>query len=394
MIEDKYSVYLHIPFCVHRCAYCDFNTYAGLEELIPAYVQALVKEIQYLSQSAPRRLPVHSFFFGGGTPSLVPLNQLQKIFESLDECFDWLPETEITLEANPGTISLAYLQGIRQLGVNRLSLGMQSANPGELRILERQHGLKDVIQAVSWARQAGIGNLNLDLIFGLPYQSLESWGNTLNMALSLQPDHLALYALTLEHGTPMAHWVERGLISQPDDDLAADMYDRAGELLERARFEQYEISNWARRDSMNRLMACQHNLQYWRFGPFLGIGAGAHGYLPGMRTVDTLAPASYIQRLAHPTGPLPYPRTPATVEVRRLTQEEEMSEMMIMGLRLVQEGIAEMDFKRRFGRTPDDIYGSAILRLERLGLLERHAQALRLTRKGYLLGNQVFREFV
>ena len=296
-MNPLYSVYLHIPFCRHRCSYCDFNTYAGLESLIPEYISALCREIQFVSQAEGEKLSIHSVFFGGGTPSLLPPAAVEKVMMVLDQAFELLPGVEVSLEANPGTLSFAQLRDLNSLGVNRLSLGMQSAQPGELLMLDRQHDLEDLIQSVRWGRQAGFLNLNLDLIYGIPYQTLENWAGSLQMALSLQPEHLSLYALTLEHGTPFDHWIARGLVAAPDDDLAADMYETATEMLDKAGFEQYEISNWAKRSQIGEVWACRHNLQYWRLLPYLGFGAGAHGYAKGVRTANVLTPIAYIQRM-------------------------------------------------------------------------------------------------
>lgn len=398
-----YSLYLHIPFCRHRCAYCDFNTYDRLEALIPGYVQALCGELRYLGQSAGSRLPVHTLFFGGGTPSLLPVDELGSILEAVRESFALLPDSEITLEANPGTLSLEYLQALRGLGANRLSLGMQSAQPGELLLLERQHGYQDVRQSVQWARQAGFDNLNLDLIFGLPEQSLESWQESLELALALAPEHLSLYALSLEHGTPMRSWYERGLLPEPDPDLAAEMYEYASQRLAGEGFVQYEISNWARCDASGQPLACQHNLQYWRLQPYLGFGAGAHGYAHGVHTTNVLAPAAYIQRMRNAGEPGEnsdldsFPRSPANNSAEQPELREQMGEWMMMGLRLTEEGVSAQDFHLRFGHELQAVYRREIERLLRLGLLEWHTQAgerLRLSQRGRLLGNQVFVEFV
>jgi len=398
-ITQSYSVYIHIPFCQHRCSYCDFNTYAGIDSLIPDYLQALCQEIHFILLSSKDQLPVHTVFFGGGTPSLIPLEGLEQILLTLRKSFRLHEEAEISLEANPGTLSLPYLQGLRSLGINRLSLGMQSAIPGDLRLLERQHDLSDVVQAVSWARQAGFENLNLDLIFGIPYQSLNNWSQTLRMALSLLPEHLSLYALTLEHGTPLEHWVSRGLVLSPDDDLAADMYETASEMLDKAGYTQYEISNWARQDNnKGRLLSCLHNLQYWRSLPYLGIGAGAHGFANETRTANVLSPAMYIKRLREKTmvKSIPFPATPAAIETIPIDQQRAIGEYMMMGLRLVQEGISEADFLERFGKTLEFEFGPVIVKLVKKGLLEwnHERRMLRLTPRGRLLGNQVFSEFV
>ena len=254
---------------------------------------------------------------------------------------------------------------------------------------------------MSWARRAGFDNLNLDLIFGLPYQPLQSWQRSMELALGLHPEHVSLYALTLEHGTPLGHWAARGLLSEPDPDIAAEMYEWAMERLEHSGYEQYEISNWALiRDG--QLLACRHNLQYWRNLPYLGLGAGAHGYAGGARTVNVLAPAAYIERLLAASEPGPeqgalFPTTPATQSVQRIERQAEIGETMMTGLRLVQEGVSNRNFKQRFGQALQDVFPAQIERLVRLGLLEWGGDdydRLRLTRPGRLLGNQVFVEFI
>lgn len=397
-----YSLYLHIPFCRHRCAYCDFNTYAGLDALIPAYAHALEREVACFSGAS---LPVHTLYFGGGTPSLLPLEEYSRILRTLAEVFDLRAEAEISLEANPGTLSAGYLQGLRALGVNRLSLGMQSAHLNELRWLERQHDTADVIQAVKWARQAGFDSLNLDLIFGLPGQSAAGWGASLAQAVDLQPEHLSLYSLTVEERTPLFHWVERGLVSAPDPDLAADLYEQASTYLEAAGYFQYEISNWARHqgggepdDTVSPSFACRHNLQYWRNQPYLGLGAGAHGYAGGFRLANCLRPATYIQRLEGQAAaaPLPFPRTPAGDQVTPIDRAAEIGETMMMGLRLTREGVGRAAFRERFGEELEALFGRQIERLTGQGLLEWAAdgEILRLTRRGRLLGNRVFVEFI
>jgi oxygen-independent coproporphyrinogen-3 oxidase len=410
------SLYIHIPFCRRRCSYCDFNTYAGLEGLITDYVTALCREIDRLGSAAQARLsarlPVHTVFLGGGTPSLLPLAELERIFRAVQRAFDLSPAAEISLEANPGTLDPASLQGLRELGVNRLSLGMQSAHPAELELLGRIHTYPDVIQAVDWARRAVFDNLNLDLIFGLPGQPLERWEASLRQALALGVEHLSLYALTLEEGTPLLSRVQAGQLPEPDPDLAADMYDLATELLEQAGFYQYEISNWARDSGnldpgvQNPSYACRHNLQYWRNLPYIGFGAGAHGYIRerspqnpiNMRIANVLTPGEYIQRMADAAGKaIVFPQTPAAAEVTPIDLPAEIGETMMMGLRLTREGVSGAAFRQRFGRELKDAFAPQIERLIGLDLLEwagAQGDVLRLTRRGRLLGNQVFVEFI
>jgi len=396
------SLYIHIPFCLHRCGYCDFNTYAGLQELIPAYTQAIGKELEIVSGLVREPYTIHTIYFGGGTPSLIPSPALKSILSVVKENFSLSESPEITLEANPGTVSAEYLSEIQHLGINRISLGMQSAIQSELTLLERQHTLDDVIKSVDWSKTAGIADVNLDLIFGLPGQSLSAWMISLETALSLLPKHLSLYALTLESGTPLQRKVESGLLTAPDSDLAADMYEAAADRLSEAGFIQYEISNWALRNANGQYHACIHNLQYWRNLPYLGVGAGAHGYINQHRTVNVAAPFSYIGRLKKydsftAIDQVPFSGTPVTIQCIPVDMDAEIGETMMMGLRLVHEGISASEFQQRFGMRLPDRFGSQIQRLIYLGLLEwveGPDLRLRLTVKGRLLGNQVFMEFV
>ena len=389
---DPYSVYIHIPFCRHRCGYCDFNTYAGIENCIPEYISALCLEIKKITAAGGQSLPVHTIFWGGGTPSLIPIPLIRQVWEALDQGFQLLPELEVTLEANPGTVSPEYLSGLRQVGFNRISFGMQSARPDELRLLERQHQVSDVIDAVKWARQAGFENLSLDLIYGLPFQTLEDWQPSLETALHLSPDHLSLYALTIEEGTPMFRWRKHGLIAEPDGDTAADMYEWSSDRLEQAGFTQYEISNWARTGRNGALLTCRHNLQYWRDLPYFGLGAGAHGYLDGLRIANLHRVGPYIQACREQAAS--YPRGPAVAETWLVDQTTEMQETMMVGLRLIEEGVALKRFVARFGREVTQVFGKEIRELIQKGLLEIDTERVRLTRRGRLLGNQVFMEFV
>jgi len=385
-----YSLYVHVPFCRRRCSYCDFNTYAGQEHLQSAYVDALVQELAALAASAGEALPVHTVYFGGGTPSLLPPAHVGRVLEAVARHFALASDAEVSLEANPGTLTLPYLRDLRAAGVNRLSLGVQSAHPDDLRLLERDHDYPAVVRTMAWARRAGFENINLDLMFGLPQQPLVRWQRTVRLAADLSPEHFSLYALTLEHGTPLAHWVARGLVPQPDPDTAAEMYLWADDFLRQAGFQQYEISNWARAGR-----ACRHNLQYWRNLPYLGVGAGAHGFAAGVRTANVLTPGAYIRRMKD-GRPRAFPRTPATVEARAITPEDEMAETMMMGLRLTEEGVSRSVFRQRFGRDLEAVYREPIRRLIAQGLLtwSPDGERLHLTPRGRLLGNWVFREFV
>lgn len=407
---EPISLYFHIPFCIHRCSYCDFNTYAGLDHLIPEYVDSICKEVDWIYQQTQTNLPVHTIFFGGGTPSLIPAHEYEKIFKCIHTYFHVSEYAEVSLEANPGTVSPDYLKAIQSLGFNRISFGMQTANPHELLMLERQHNFWDVIAAVSWARKVGFTNINLDLIFGLPDQSMESWLRSLSSAVSLKPDHLALYALSIEHGTPFEHWMNKGLFSPSNPDLAADMYEQASIFLKKESYAQYEVSNWAKTtpncllaSHENPQLACQHNLQYWHNRPYLGFGAGAHGFANGFRTENVRTPKAYIQRLSQPiekTNPLNargFPYTPACINFHFVDKGTEIGETLMMGLRLIREGVTEESFNLRFGQSLYETFHKEITRLEKLNLVEwvyADQAHLRLTTHGRLLGNQVFSEFI
>jgi oxygen-independent coproporphyrinogen-3 oxidase len=392
-----HSIYLHIPFCRHRCAYCDFNTYAGMDAIIDDYVSALALEIAEVGQKTPAHTPIHTVFFGGGTPSLLTLEQHDRLMVALQKHFNVLTDAEITLEANPGTIDLDYLRGLRNLGINRLSFGMQSAHPADLQLLEREHDTYQVIQAVQWARQAGFDNLNLDLIFGLPHQPLERWQASLELALGLGADHYALYSLILEHGTPMNRWVGRGLMPAPDPDLAGDMYEWSLDRMQQAGYQHYEISNWARNDRGDMLKSCRHNEQYWLNRPYFGLGAGAHGYVDGLRTSNALAPAAYIKRM-NAAAPKQYPRSAAAINAAPVSAYESMAEHMMMGLRLVKSGVNASEFMTRYEVALESVFEPQLQKLSEWGLLAWQGQGserrLCLTRRGLLLGNRVFMEFV
>ncbi len=395
-----HAIYLHIPFCKHRCAYCDFTTYAGQDDKIPAYVDAMIREIELVA--AHKQISAKSIFFGGGTPSLLAPNQLAIVMDALGANFDLVPDIEISLEANPGTVSAEYLHKLREMGFNRISFGVQSAHPDDLLLLERIHDFLEVIQSVHWARQAGFKNVSLDLIFGLPEQSLSRWQETLTQTLNLHPEHLSIYALTIEDGTAFGHWASRGMIPLPDPDLAADMYEWASEFLAEKGYVQYEISNWAKPSNLQPstfqpFYACKHNLQYWRNLPYLGFGAGAHGYARGCRYSNTPQIKTYIASLSQSQFPVRnfhFPVTPAMITQEEINLETEMNETMMLGLRLTQEGVSTKIFRARFACAMQDVFGKEIDNLLSLGLLEWSRESLRLTRRAYLVGNQVFRHFL
>lgn len=393
------GLYLHIPWCPTRCIYCDFNTYIEAEPALKSrYHAALLREIRE-SGAALQHPPLETIFFGGGTPTILPAEWLIELVEAVKSHFKLRPEAEITVEANPGTLSVNYLRALRQGGINRLSLGVQSFNDEELAFLSRLHNAEAARQAVEQARAAGFENISLDLIFNLPQQTLEQWQFNLGQALQLEVEHLSIYALIVEPGTPLHRQVSQGFIPQPDDDLAADMYAATLELLAEAGYAHYEISNWAKAageaDGETPRLASAHNLIYWRNQPYLGLGAGAYGTVNGQRWANVKRPQTYLARVEAGRG-LGLARDENTLE--RIDRETAMAEHMLLGLRLVREGVSAGEFAARFGVGLAEKYARAIeLGLQR-GLAEwldaLHGPRLRLTRRGRFLANQVVVEFM
>lgn len=376
---DQVGVYVHIPFCVAKCNYCAFNSYAGLEHLYLDYVEALQREIRQCSRDKSS-VRARSVYLGGGTPSVLSTDTLGAILNGCLDSFDPIPGAEISVEANPGTVGATYLSDLRAQGVNRLSLGAQSFDDSILRVLGRIHTSADVQQGYESARDAGFQNVNLDLIYGLPTQTLEGWQDDLAEAIELKPEHLSLYCLTVEEGTPLAKSISRGELPSPDPDLAAEMYAHAQEGLAEAEYVHYEISNWAVAGR-----ECQHNITYWRSLPYLGFGAGAHSFDGEARYCNIASPEEYVQRILGGQE--------AIAGRDEIDDALEMSDTMLMGLRMCQ-GVSFSDFEDRFGSSPMEVYGDQIRDLIGLGLLDANASGVRLTARGRLLGNEVFERFL
>jgi oxygen-independent coproporphyrinogen-3 oxidase len=393
------GLYLHIPWCHTRCIYCDFNTYVEGESALKArYHAALQREIRE-SGAALARPALNTIFIGGGTPTTLSPHHLLELVDTVKGAFTLHPKAEITVEANPGTISVDYLRELQQGGINRLSVGVQSLRDDELRFLSRLHNAQTARQAVDQARAAGFDNLSLDLIFNLPEQSLAQWEYTLNETIALAPDHLSLYSLIVEPGTPLHRQVHQGLITPPDDDAAADMYAAALDILGAAGYAQYEISNWARDagepDWQSPRLAAAHNLIYWRNQPFLGCGAGAHGTLNGERWMNAKRPQTYLQRVESGAG---LGLAMARHSYERLDPATIMAEHMLLGLRLTREGVSAAAFAQRFGLPLTGQFAGAVDDGLRRDLSEWVAAPdgphLRLTRQGRFLANQVMVQFM
>jgi oxygen-independent coproporphyrinogen III oxidase len=378
------GIYIHIPFCSHICPYCDFNTYQGQEGLIPRYVDAVSRDIERHGEILGQRA-AGTIYLGGGTPSLLLPEQVNQILSSCRGSFTLAQHAEITMESNPNSLDRERLAGYRAAGVNRLSIGVQTLDRRGLRVLGRQHEAADVQSAYRAARDAGFGNVSLDLIFGWPGQSVESWRNDLDQALDWEdggPEHLSLYSLIVEPGTPMADAVQRGILTPVDDDSAADFYEAAIERLDRAGWAHYEVANWCREPGL----MSRHNLLYWRNGEYAAFGAGAHGRVGEIRSMNHLLPRTYVEAIE--SG------QPSVSNQEVLTPQIEMGETMMLGLRLLQEGVADSVFKARHGVGLRERYGDMIDKLTRVGLIAWDGEVARLTDRGLMLANDVCSEFL
>ena len=374
------SLYLHIPFCHTRCHYCDFNTYAGILPLREPYVRALLTEIAMagtfaqLPDGNPRRS--RTIFFGGGTPSLLSVSQISRILDACSKNFAVDNDAEITLEANPGTLNQEQLAGLRAAGINRLSMGAQSFDAELLKTLGRIHSPKDITQAVRYARAAGFTSINVDFMFGLPGQTMSHWRETLDRALAMHIEHLSLYSLIIEEGTPFYSWTHDGRITPGDEDLCADMYEYADERLQAAGYINYEISNWSLPGYQSR-----HNLTYWLNLPYLGMGAGAYSSFGGRRFSDVRDPVEYVRLLNAHQWP--------EAESESIDKQQAMSETAFLALRTAQ-GLHLPTFAQRFSVPFAEFVGDRLRTVEEAGLLERDHDWIRLSKRGRLLGNEVF----
>ena len=379
------ELYIHLPFCRHKCRYCDFASYAGQEGLMHTYIDALLKEAarqsSYYAGLYGHPLWIETVFLGGGTPSLLPPKELARLLSGLREFFDLAPDAEFTSEANPGTLTPAWLDAAVSGGVNRLSQGMQAFQPSLLETLGRIHDFAQVEASVRMARAAGIHNLSLDLMFGLPGQTAAMWRETLDAALSLSPTHLSCYGLIPEDGTPLKSDLDAGILSLPDEDAERQMYDDTLTTLASRGFEQYEISNFALPG-----YACRHNLGYWQQAPYLGLGASAASCL------DERDGNAYV-RSSNPPGLQNYldmvqQEQWETRTIEPITPHDAVFETMMLGLRTTQ-GVSEKAFLWMHGQSLDTVYGERLRKLEAQGLLQHTEGCWRLTRRGMDVQNSV-----
>ena len=374
------GLYLHFPFCISKCPYCDFNSYQLKEDnQISSYISALYQEITAYSQKLKKR-NIKTIYLGGGTPTILSGTQIRNLLEFCKVKFTIDKNAEITIEANPGTLDGEKLKLLIESGINRLSLGAQSFNNLFLKKLGRIHNTQEIIDSYYLAREKGFNNINIDIMFALPDQTTEDLQDTLKKAVSLKPDHLSLYNLTIKPGTEYYKEYKRGKLKLPTEDEEFEMYNWAINYLEENGFEHYEIANFAHPHKRSK-----HNLIYWKNKPYLGIGAGAYSFIRGYRYMNFKDPERYIKKIM--SGKLPVDNG------EKLSLRKRMIETIILGLR-TKDGVNYKKFITRFGINLNDIFSKQVNKLINLGLLEKGDCKIKLTKKGIFLANTVFREFV
>lgn len=375
---EPISIYIHIPMCVKKCAYCDFTSFCGRMKQREAYTEAVCREMREQAAFFGARR-VETVFFGGGTPTLMTGAQIGRMLDTLRGCFALAADAEITMEGNPGTLTRENLESYRAAGVNRLSLGVQSLDDGLLRNIGRIHTSGEARAAVAMARAAGFDNLNLDLMLGLPGQTPEQWARTLSEAIALSPEHLSCYSLILEEGTPLYAQAEAGTCAPlPDEDALCEMDDITERLTRAGGYARYEVSNYAKAGRI-----CRHNVVYWECLPYLGIGCAAHSDMDGRRFYNPEDWEGYLHAVGQKE------RTAEGDDSR----EERMFERVMMGLRMVR-GMDEERFKRDFHMRPEEVWKKTIPKLKEEKLMESGNGRLYLTRRGMQVMNAVLVEML
>lgn len=374
-MKDKISLYIHIPFCVRKCLYCDFPSFSGMESIFDDYVRMLCREIDE-TYSDYRGMEVKSIFIGGGTPSVLPPALLGRISDKIFSRFDVDSQAEITIETNPGTLDAKKLAEMKSMYFNRLSMGLQAWQDRLLKKLGRIHTADEFETNFLQARDAGFKNINVDLMFALPAQSLDDWQETLEKVIKLRPEHISAYSLIIEEGTPFFDMFDRGELKETDEETDRKMYYLAKEMLSDKSYKQYEISNFAREG-----FECYHNKVYWRTEEYQGFGLGAHSYSDGVRFHNTYDMKEYLRGEG------------LRLDKEFLSIEEKQEEFMFMGLRM-NEGVSEAEFLRRFGESMDSVYGDEIKELISEELLVKKDGRLSLTDRGVDISNSVFEKFI
>ena len=379
--KNPLGIYVHIPFCVKKCNYCDFLSAPSTKEVQKCYIDALLKQIQSYKELV-KEYEIKTIYFGGGTPSLLEIEEMERVFTAIKEIYglteECLSEMEITLEANPGTFGIDKLLAYRKLGFNRLSMGVQSMNEEELKLLGRVHTVDEFLENYKLARECGFENINIDLMQALPNQTVESWEHTLRKAVSLNPEHISAYSLIIEEGTKFYDWYEGKEELLPDEETEREIYYRTEEILKKAGYKRYEISNYAKLGKESR-----HNLCYWQGVDYLGLGLGASSLIKGERFSNETNLEKFIM----------YANDLEKTESHLLTKQEQMEEFMFLGLR-VMNGVSKQEFLKRFQLEVEDVYGQILETLEKQQLLVLENDKIALTKKGIDVSNYVFAQFL
>lgn len=376
------GLYIHIPFCVQKCKYCDFLSAPADDTTKKRYVDALCKEITGYKELT-KEYELATIYFGGGTPSVLDASFIEQILDAVKKSFTVDMAAEVTLEVNPGTASFDKLKHYKEIGINRLSIGVQSAKEEELKLLGRIHSFEDAKKTVEWAREAGFTNLSLDLMSALPGQSFEAYKENVEAILSLNPEHISSYSLIVEEGTTFYEQYAEGMPKEeelPDEETDRAMYAYTKERLVQAGYARYEISNYSKPGYESR-----HNSSYWIGTEYLGVGLGASSLFTNARYHNETDLVNYMEEMEAGRD--------VRREIERLVLEEQMEEFMILGLRMMC-GVSRAEFQRRFGRPIETVYGSALKKLERQGLLTLEGDTIVLTETGIDVSNQVFVEFI
>ena len=393
--KEELSLYIHIPFCVRKCGYCDFLSAPADEKARDRYVQALLMEIERYRGTETADRKIKTLYIGGGTPSTLSVKQLECIMQKIKCTFNFRSDMETSMEMNPGTASKEKCRALYQMGINRLSIGLQSTNDMELKTLGRIHSYEDFLNTYTWCREAGFQNINVDLMAALPYQTVESYTTGLRKIIRLAPEHISAYSLILEEGTPFYQKYNSGCYPLPDEEQERLMYRETERILAQAGYERYEISNYAKKG-----YACRHNLVYWQGGDYLGLGLGSSSYMDGVRFHNITDLNTYVNQGAY-------------VEDREeLSVQAKMEEFMFLGLRVMAGG-SGTEFEKRFGKTMEDVYGDVLRKHEEEGLLQierkedrkeaaaaepakgkTNIEKVMLTTKGVDVSNYVFADFL
>ncbi len=375
-----FSLYLHIPYCERKCGYCDFNSHAIKGEQPEDYPAAILKEMEWAGKSVPANQKATTIFFGGGTPTSLPPEDLANILDGCRRFFNVTDNAEITLEANPGTITPGYFVHVKKAGFNRVSIGAQSFLPHELELLERIHGPEAIGQTVEQAKEEGFDNVSVDLMFALPDQSLDDWDYSLKQAIQLHPNHISAYNLTFEPKTAFYSYLESGKLTPPDDEQQLTLFKHTLKTMAEASYIQYEISNYSKPGK-----ECRHNINYWQNGNYIGLGAGASGYWNGKRKKNINSPAKYIEQTLKTGQAVDFEENP--------DQATSIGETMMLGLRL-SDGIHLGNFENRYEVSLWDRFPNQIKHLKSENLIEIDDTHIRLSKKGFFLADSVILEFM